>query len=57
MSHGNLSSHDVDEIFKQEYNKFSAVVANNTTYMDIDEVISQDDPEYNNLQSNDIENY
>ena len=57
ISHGNLSSHDVDEIFKQEYDNFNAIVADNTTYMDIDEALSQDDPEYNNLQSNDIENY
>ena len=57
LIHGELSSSDVDELFKQQYDRFSAVKNDNTTYMDIDEVLSEDDPEYNNVQSNDIEDY
>ena len=57
LIHGELSSSDVDELFKQQYDRFSAVKNDNTTYMDIDEVLSEDDPGYNNVQSNDIEDY
>lgn len=57
LIHGDLSSNDVDEIFKEQYDRFSAVKNDNTTYMDIDEALSEDDPEYNDLQSDDVEEY
>lgn len=57
LIHGNLSSHDIDQIFKEQYNRFSAIANDNTSYMDIDEVISEDDPEYNNLQNDNEEVY
>ena len=57
LIHGELSSSDVDELFKQQYDRFSAVKNDNTTYMDIDEALSEDDPEYNDLQSDNVEDY
>ena len=57
LINGELSSYDVDQLFKEKYDRFSAIKNDNTTYMDIDEVLSEDDPEYNNVQSNDIEDY
>lgn len=57
LIHGDLSSHDIDQIFKEQYNRFSAIANDNTSYMDIDEVISEDDPEYNNLQNDNDEVY
>lgn len=55
LIHGDLNSHEVDQIFQEQYNRFSAVINDNTSYMDIDEVVLEDDPEYNNLQNNTIE--
>ena len=57
LIHGDLSSHDIDQIFKEQYNRFSAIANDNTSYMDIDEVVFEDDPEYNNLQNNNEEIY
>ena len=46
---GELSSVELDELFKQEYDRFSEVYADSINYVNIDEVLSEDDPEYNNI--------
>ena len=57
LIHGDLSSSNVDDLFKEKYERFNAIKNNNTEYMDIDEALSEDDPEYNDLQSDDVEEY
>lgn len=54
---GSISTVELDQIFQEKYDRFSAIINDNTSYMDIDEVISKDDPEYNNLQSDEEEEY
>ena len=57
LIHGDLSSSNVDDLFKEKYERFNAIKNDNTEYMNIDEALSEDDPEYNDLQSDDVEEY
>lgn len=50
---GTLTTSELDEIFQQEYDRFNAVIDYNMQYADIDEVLSEDDPEYNTIKGED----
>lgn len=40
---GDVSDEKLDEIFRQEYDRFNAVKDDNTEYVDIDELLNEDD--------------
>lgn len=50
---GDVSDESLDEIFREKYERFSAVADNFTLYEDIDEVLS-DDEESDNMRKEDI---
>ena len=50
--HGKINPSNLDQIFQQQYDRFNAIVTDNTHYVDIDEILASDDPEYNNIQEN-----
>lgn len=50
---GKMDNNDVDEDFMNQFNQritFNPVMNNEEDYINIDEELSEDDPEYNNLQ-------
>lgn len=50
LLHGSINPSNLDELFQQRYDRFNAIANDNTAYVDIDEILSADDPEYDNLQ-------
>ena len=54
---GSISSPELHEIFQQEYDRFNCIAEDTVNYTNIDEVISADDPEYEDIKSNDLKDY
>lgn len=49
LLNGEIDSVELDELFTQQYDRFNAIVDDSVNYVDIDEELSEDDPEYNDV--------
>lgn len=47
---GYIDSKELDQLFTQEYDRFNAIKDDTLNYVDIDEELSEDDPEYNDVE-------
>ena len=57
LLNGEIDSVELDELFTQQYDRFNAIVDDSVNYVDIDEKLSEDDPEYNDLLEEDNNEY